>query len=355
MKKILISGYYGFSNYGDDLFVASLNHLLEQGSSKVTVISACPPLYGVDSRWTVVSKLLSKYYGCLNGLGSIIRSVTIVPYVIQSDVVIHGGGSLFERDKLGVKKLIRFFLSHKSKEMCIGVSVSERALKKPTIYAYLNEMSLIVVRDKDSQNNLLRAGFSAEKVLCTGDLATPFIHHTFLNNFKKRSGLGVSLCECGDYTKQQLFELVETIANYAISTNRILKIMLLNPADRGISESLYRYASSKGVDSQIIQSNSVDFIDQIASCEAFISMRMHGAITAYILSIPFALIEYEEKCTSFLHDINYSDAQRIVDPFSRDSYRYLMDESYRPPALIPDDYVRNVKTIVLKALSSVIR
>ena len=34
-----------------------------------------------------------------------------------------------------------------------------------------------------------------------------------------------------------------------------------------------------------------------------ISMRLHGAVLAYLLGVPFALNEYHQKCTDFCDDI----------------------------------------------------
>lgn len=41
----------------------------------------------------------------------------------------------------------------------------------------------------------------------------------------------------------------------------------------------------------------------IASFDAYVSVRLHGAISAFLLNVPFALFEYHPKCTEFLQDI----------------------------------------------------
>ena len=42
-----------------------------------------------------------------------------------------------------------------------------------------------------------------------------------------------------------------------------------------------------------------------------LSVRLHGAITAYLCGVPFALLEYHRKCTDFLEDIGQAEELRI--------------------------------------------
>jgi len=49
----------------------------------------------------------------------------------------------------------------------------------------------------------------------------------------------------------------------------------------------------------------------IAACDAVVSVRLHGAITAYLCGVPFILFEYHKKCSDFLDDIGQPDAIRV--------------------------------------------
>jgi len=42
---------------------------------------------------------------------------------------------------------------------------------------------------------------------------------------------------------------------------------------------------------------------EISKLDFFVSVRLHGAITAYLNKVPFYLYEYHEKCTEFLNFI----------------------------------------------------
>ena len=49
----------------------------------------------------------------------------------------------------------------------------------------------------------------------------------------------------------------------------------------------------------------------LAGCRAVLSVRLHGAITAYLCGVPFSLVEYHRKCTDLIEDIGQPEALRI--------------------------------------------
>ena len=55
--------------------------------------------------------------------------------------------------------------------------------------------------------------------------------------------------------------------------------------------------------------------ETISLLDAYISVRLHGAISAYLCKVPFALYEYHVKCKEFLNDIGQNKSLRITDNF----------------------------------------
>ena len=90
MTKFVISGYIGFDNFGDEAIAKVLtSYLKASGAEKITVLSSNPDktanLYGVDS----------------------INFLKFLQPIIESDVLISGGGSLLQ-DITSLKSLIYY-------------------------------------------------------------------------------------------------------------------------------------------------------------------------------------------------------------------------------------------------------
>lgn len=81
MKKIVISGYYGFENLGDEAVLEGIITLLGAAEIEITVLSARP-------------EITSKRYGVKSiGRYSIIQ---ILASLAEADLFISGGGSLLQ-------------------------------------------------------------------------------------------------------------------------------------------------------------------------------------------------------------------------------------------------------------------
>jgi polysaccharide pyruvyl transferase WcaK-like protein len=350
VNKVLLAGYFGFNNYGDDLFVASFNKVLKQNFTNIYVVSACPSIQGVQSEWIVSNSYFSTNFSSLNIIGSLIRSLSIIFPSYRSDLIIHGGGSLFERHGLGVKRIIRASKRIRSSEVCLGISVSEKSLTNFQTLKFLKGMNLILVRDKYSEKILLEAGYPKNKLFYSGDVASHFIYNFPCNESRVRKNIGVSVCDCGGYSNQENSMIISSIVNFAKENKRTLEIFCLNPVDLQLSLDLVKAAQSIQVEATLIKLPSIQYIEKIQKCEVFVSMRMHGAITAYLKSTPFVLIEYEKKCSDFLNDIKYCKNGRVVDIQSLNKSLDFALNSYLEPLISPKSYASTVKNTLIKAI-----
>ena len=94
-KRVVLSGYFGFKNFGDEAILSLLVNKLQSDKHRITVISH-------DPNYT---KSIYKH----------IRSVytfdftNIIGAISKSDVLISGGGSLLQ-DVTSIKSLIYYLL-----------------------------------------------------------------------------------------------------------------------------------------------------------------------------------------------------------------------------------------------------
>jgi len=109
--KVLISGYYGFGNLGDESLFSGLKNALLTAGHSVTVLSNNPKL----SREMHDVKSLHRYHG-------------LIQAIINSDVVISGGGGLLQ-NKTSTRSLqyylwvIRIAKIFKKKVIVFGQSI----------------------------------------------------------------------------------------------------------------------------------------------------------------------------------------------------------------------------------------
>ena len=89
-KKVVISGYYGFDNFGDDAILSVLCDKLKSLNAGVTVISSNPSKTANDYGVKAVKNFDIK---------------TLVKTIKSSDILISGGGSLLQ-DVTSLKSLL---------------------------------------------------------------------------------------------------------------------------------------------------------------------------------------------------------------------------------------------------------
>lgn len=161
-KTIVICGYYGFKNSGDEAVLKSILTALEQeGTAAGVVIN--PVVLSIDPEWT------SAAYGVKSvhrmKLGEVRQAIK------ASDGLISGGGSLLQDATspktipyyLGVLKIAQW-LGKPTFIYAQGVGPVNRKLFYPMIRSIFRKCSYISVRDIQSGELLQSMGISAEAI-----------------------------------------------------------------------------------------------------------------------------------------------------------------------------------------------
>lgn len=324
-KKILFTGYYGFNNFGDDLFgLACVNGLKNAGGDFLAVILS-PPVKGVKAKY-LVPGVLGELYKSRSFVGKFLRIIFMIYGCLRYREVVLSGGSVILSGASFHTRLIQYYLARLGvcRLSAIGVSIGPFSSEKDRVNAkrFINILSYLCVRDEASiiECNILGVDID---VSLYNDLAgcapLPAVDETKTNN----RILGVSVCRYeslvgGDSEKENLrnIAIFEGISDFATEHKFIVRILILNAnalvGDVLISKRLYDYLSGNGVPVTIVQyDNPIESLKKISECEAFFSVRLHGAISAYLLSVPFVLVEYHEKCKDFLDYIGVDRRSRI--------------------------------------------
>jgi len=368
--KIAFTGYYGMNNYGDDLFVlASVYGANKYWGVSPEIIGSKVKGINADFKVTKSEKLYSGG-GILNKL---FRMQVMLAAFIKNDNIILAGGSTISSD---TSIRMRRFQSQLmdlglAKMSAIGVSIGPFSTKKDFNKAkkLLNKFEYISVRDQKSYDTLKEM-----KILTPFILGRDIAGVIPLLSIEKKTAntpkiLGVSICNYESFTGGSLEQenernqaIISAIKRIGVENKNsiIVKVCVLNThselGDITVSNELLKELEKHGINNQVViyGEDPLQMWEEIVTCDVFFSVRLHGAITAYLGEVPFALVEYHEKCTSFLNDIGYNETLRIsADSKDEESIYTIINELFNERVVItslkPGKYVKDTQNTFLEA------
>jgi polysaccharide pyruvyl transferase WcaK-like protein len=197
-----------------------------------------------------------------------------------------------------------------SRLQALGVSVGPFATRsdESDVVDYLRRFDRIVVRDLASLALCRHAGLECSLGLDPAlllDLPDPGWRRK-----GRPSTLGVVIAETDGAKvarphepEKRLVNLVSIIAR--MRDTPTLRVICLNPRDvpvtrrlmAGIAERVGRPRPSMVFEDYA--GDPTEAIRAIGDCDALLTVRLHGAVFAYMCEVPFVLADYHEKCRSF--------------------------------------------------------
>ena len=303
-RKVLIGGYFGFDNFGDEaLLFVLINNLLEAGFKKegITVLSHNPNLtslkYKVNAknRWNVFEVL-----GAL----------------FSSDALVFTGGVF--QDKTSFKSFLYYFsllyLAGLFNKTIVFYGIGIGPFQKPITQKMFNfaakKVKLITVRDRFSANF-----FTAHPgILITCDpLWSVEPDYSFQSQVTKINWelpiVGVSLRRDRLLREGQLWEISDKLIRMinGMKDWQVLLIPAMPSEDLSVLFDVYDTITSKITAHERVYliENFPDFSIQeqagiIASCDAMISMRYHPILVALSNAKPAFGLIYDGKIRSLL-------------------------------------------------------
>jgi polysaccharide pyruvyl transferase CsaB len=276
---ILIAGYYGYRNWGDEGSLATLLQVLPRES--VWVLSGDPPFteatYGVRALPRMELR-------------------TVRRAVRESDALILGGGSLLQdatslRSLLYYLALIRWGLRAHGRVLLVGQGVGplRRRLGRRLTARLLQRVPFLSVRDADSARLLEGLGVSGATV--DADLtwaleAQPA--HVALEAGARWVGLAPRLW--ADAPVQEAF--AELCRRLHAEGYRPLLIPMQESQDRALCEAI---AAATGAQALPPPQHPAQLLGVMAHLQAMVAIRLHGAIFAASAGVPVLCVSYDPK------------------------------------------------------------
>lgn len=287
-KKICISGYYGFDNFGDETILKVLIDNLKQFKEKpqITVFSSNPAKTSTELEVNSV-----KSFNALAVIGSLFKC----------DCLISGGGSLLQ-DATSAKSLIYYLgiitlaqiFRKKTIIFAQGIGpIKNKRLAKLTAKV-LKRVNYITVRDEASIKLLDSWGIKATK--CDDPVwnIKPIA--------EKNTKVGVQLRAFKTLTDEFIEQLANCINKY-YKDKDICIYSLQNKLDLEVSNKLCQKLKTKTA--TVIENTSNEkIIKDLASLEVLIAMRFHACLIAIKGGVKLLPINYDIKVEQLAKEFN---------------------------------------------------
>ena len=314
--RILLKGYYGYRNSGDDGLLNGVVYGLQKifKTAKFTILSKEPVkiISGIKVNFVKSTKLW------------------VAKEILKNDCLVYGGGGIFQ-DNVDSEikalkrrlKLIRFAKFLRKKVFFVSISIGPLHTKEGMKLSkqILQQANFISVRDLASycwlQENKITVLFL--KIFDITILLKDFCNRgQSISCRGQTETLGISLMSLSVLGRIQKFDEImlnslANVVNELLEENQTLQIKIFVfhdgdesvYGDRNICEQFYRLLEKKN---RVIfvdyDPDVIHLLEEITSCHAFVGMRLHAGIYAYITAVPFILVDYHPKCLGFAKEVD---------------------------------------------------
>lgn len=309
MKNVLISGYYGFNNTGDEAMIETMSSMLAKRDCALIVLSSNPDktkeLYNVQA--------YNRYK-----IGEVIKAIR------QADIVVSGGGTLFQDITskksiwyyLGIVKIAQLF----RRKICVayqGIGPIDTKLYRKMTKRTLNKKSVKMVGMRDNQaiEYAKKLGIKEDKIFFSSDMifmmqppakerCEKILRDNVHNLQDGQKLIGFSIREWKD--KDRTDALAEVADKLVEKYNaRIVFFPFHKPKDAEISKIIMH--KMKHEDMTVILPNRYlpsEVLGTMGMMDVNIGVRLHSLVFSAVMNVPTIGISYDPKIDGFLEMIN---------------------------------------------------
>jgi polysaccharide pyruvyl transferase CsaB len=294
---MVISGYYGFGNTGDETILQALIGLLRRDPRlDILVISANPRRTANQHKVSSVNRL--NLFGIINAIA-------------RSRILISGGGGLLQdvtssRSLLYYLGIIGIGLLFRKPVILLSQSVGpiHRSLNRHITRWIVNRSTAITVRDETSLKELSTLGVKKPTIILTADLALMLDPASSLRIEELLSHFSLEppfVLFCLRRLKRQEFPLdlfVRTASAFQrVSGARLVFLPFQASFDLSLAQSLARsIPQSLCLDGTFAPGEMVGLLSR---ADLVVGMRLHALIFAAKARTPFVALSYDPKVKAF--------------------------------------------------------
>ncbi len=299
MKTVVISGYYGFENLGDEALLASIIYALREKvpGLNIVVLSAKPEktcsLYDVEAvdRWNplAVVKTLKSADLLISGGGSLLQDVTgpmTIPYYL---------GIIWLAKMLGKPVMV----------YAQGIGPINGSFGRLLVRWIINRTDFITLRDIASSRLLQEIGIYRPPVEVTADPVFGWYAGGQEPSSNAKPRVGIFVREWKGILAYK--KAVAGLADYLFDNGReVAFIPMQFPADTAPIHEIAGMMKHRPV----IIEQELDFrrlTGLVGEMELVIGMRLHALIIATLCGVPSVGLSYDPKVSEFLDSVEQPD------------------------------------------------
>ncbi|MBP3966921.1 polysaccharide pyruvyl transferase CsaB [Paenibacillus lignilyticus] len=320
VRRVVISGYYGFRNSGDEAVLKSILFALDEEGAKQG-LRIVPIVLSVDPAWTTSMYGVEAVHRMR--LGEIVRAIR------GSDGLISGGGSLLQ-DATGAKTIPYYtgilklaqLLGKPTFAYAQGIGPVNRRWMDRLIRGVMRRSAYVSVRDAESAALLGRMGVPRERIDVVPDpvMALPLPAAIVAG----AGGVGADAAEAAAgisplpvvgvslrHWRKDGADLARVAAALgALARSRAVRLRFLpfhTPSDAEASRWVMEQLGDLGASVAEIAEPGDDpqlMLLEVSRCDALLGMRLHALIYAANQSVPMLGLSYDPKIDQFLNRIN---------------------------------------------------
>ncbi|MBU0686603.1 MAG: polysaccharide pyruvyl transferase CsaB [Candidatus Margulisbacteria bacterium] len=313
--KILLLGYYGFDNLGDEAILRTLVYNIPKflPTAELTVISSHPKKTHDQYKVRTVSRSIPKITKAIRGC----------------DVFMLGGGGLLQ-DTTSLKSLLfylylLYYAKKRGKKVILfaqGIGPIKRFFGKIIAKHILKNIDLITIRDNLSYLELVKLKIKKVGNIFSAADVTPMMFEAEgipqKNHLHKSSYLQIGIAARQPFKKGK--SLAATLAKTADTLIETLGAQItflpMQPRDVGF---IKKIRGKMNHPSRMVQNNLDGFITKTKELDLILGVRLHSLIFASILNVPSVAIAYDQKVEAFAefmgipcHNLKSVSAEKLI-------------------------------------------
>lgn len=302
MEKIVLAGYYGMYNTGDEAILAATVGALRQARDDLRLV-----VLSADPQGTSASYDLEAFHR--------MSPPGVFRALLRADLVLFGGGSLLQ-DVTSKRSLLYYLtilklarvLARRVMIYANGVGPLRWATGRKMVADAVSKADIITVRDEDSAAELRAMGVVGREIHVTADpvfLLRPSPREVALATLRSHGLDGANILwlslrpASGETWTSSVIDLILSARNHGLQPVFFLMQEARDGKEASRLNSLLE-ASGKPPVPVVKAPRPEDALALISEGKFLVGMRLHSLILAAMGRVPAAGVELDPKISSFL-------------------------------------------------------